>query len=224
MRMGQYIKRKWRKLAFAGGCLVLAGMAEMILVPYLMERWSHDRQIGILHVLLGGGLSVVGAVGLILFYRMEYAGHGREWKKEFGRLLSGYLLIQCAAGVITGAAGLMLHGAAGVPYGDTKQILYVLNGLWQNLFRAGVVYYMVKRLYGRNWRKDWIEGWRADGKESLRRLLWIFIGTGSLTGLQFLSDTLFQRGSILLLGAAYLTVYAAYGSCQEERAARRRER
>lgn len=222
--MGRYIKRKWRKLAFAGGCLVLAGMAEMILIPYVMERWSHDRQIGILHILLGGGLSVIGAAGLLLFYRMEYAGHGREWKKELRRLILGYLLIQCAAGVITGMAGLMLHGAVRVSYEDTKQILYVLNILWQNLFRVGVVYYMVKRLYGRNWRKDWIEGWRADRKGSLWRLLWICIGTGSLTGLQFLPDILFLRGSILLLGAVYLTVYAAYSSYQEERAARRRKR
>ena len=81
MELRQYIKKKWIKAAFAAACLLLLGTAEIILVPYSMEQWSHDRKIGMLHVLLGIGLGLAGAGDFSCFIEKNIfctAGNGKK--------------------------------------------------------------------------------------------------------------------------------------------------
>lgn len=214
MRLGEYIRFKWKKLVFAGACLFLLGTAQTEAVSYVMERWSHDRRIGILHILFGVCLSAAGAAGLLLFYRKEYTGHGKKWKEEFARLSAVYFVVQCIAGTASGAAGALLYRRCGISYEDTKTVLYFLNILWQNLFRAGLVCYMVKRLYGRNWRKDWIEGWKKSRKKKAGEAGCTCAGAAALAGLALLPDGPVWRAFTALLAAAYILAFAAYGSYQ----------
>lgn len=216
MQLGEYIRCKWKKIVFAGGCLLLLGMAEMALVPYVMDRWSHDRRIGILHILLGVCLSAAGIIGLILFYRREYIRHGRKWKEELARLLAGYLLVQCIAGLGTGTAGALLYQACGLSYENTKTALYFMNAVWQNLFRAGLAYYMVKRLHGRDWREDWRESWKKRRKEKARGTAFMCAGAAVLAGLMFLPDNLVWRAFTVLFAVLYLLTFAVYGSYKEK--------
>lgn len=216
MQLGDYIRCKWKKFVFAGVCLFFMGIAEMELVPYVMDRWSHDRRIGLLHILLGAVLTMAGIIGLILFYRREYIRHGRQWKEELARLLAGYLLLQCIAGMITGTAGMLLYRVCGISYENTKTALYYLNAVWQNLFRAGMICYMVKRLYGRDWRKDWIEGWKKKRREKVREAAFMCAGAAVLTGLMLMPDILIWRALTMVLAAGYLLAIAVYGSYKEK--------
>ena len=212
MRLGEYIRFKWKKFVFVGVCLLLLGTAQTELVPYVMERWSHDRRIGILHILFGICFFAAGAAGLILFYRKEYTGHGKKWKEELARLSAVYLLVQCIAGTGAGAAGVLLYRGGRVSYEDTKTVLYFLNILWQNLFRAGLVCYRVKRLHGRDWRKDWIEDWKKNRRKKAKEAGCMCVGAAAFTALGLLPDGPVWRVFMGLLAAVYILAFAAYGS------------
>lgn len=211
MELRQYIKKKWIKAAFAAACLLLLGTAEIILVPYSMEQWSHDRKIGMLHVLLGIGLGLAGAGGLLLFYRKEYILHGRKWKEELVRITAGYALVQCIAGCITGTAGILLYQACRVSYEHTKTALYLLNALWQNLFRVWLVFYMAGRLYGRKWPEGF-PGNRQERRRVIREWGAVCLAAVVLAGLQEMPGGFIRRPVMLFMEVGYLSVLAVYST------------
>lgn len=121
--------------------LWMLAVSGVLLLPHAAEQWSHDREIGILHLILGLVLGTAGTAGAVWMIKTACRKRGRDWKQELIRCSLLYLAVQAAAGVIQGGAGVLLYRNGFASYEDTKQIFYfVINILlfWLFLLKTTV--------------------------------------------------------------------------------------
>ena len=134
-----YAKEKRKQLAILAVLLLLLEISGVLLLPHVMEQWSHDRKIGILHLILGLTIGLAGAVGILWMLKNICIRRRMDWKRELLKWSFWYFLIQIAIGMIQGGIGVLLYQTGLVTYEMAKQILYVIcirkrcgeNGFWQ---------------------------------------------------------------------------------------------
>lgn len=149
-----YIREKRHLIAGLCASLLLLGLAGMVLLPHMIQQWSRDRQIGVLHVMAGILLGAAGLTILFMLYKQIAKGRGQTWKQNLLHLFLWYLLLQLVSGVIQGGIGLLLYQTGTMSYERTKTVLYIAAGVWQNLLRVWFLFLMVESLYERKWRTD----------------------------------------------------------------------
>lgn len=148
-----YAKEKRRQLGMLAVFLWMLAASGILLLPHAAEQWSHDREIGTLHLILGLILGTAGTAGAVWMIKTACQKRGRNWKRELIRWSVLYLAVQAAAGVIQGGAGVILYRNGFASYEDTKQILYFADGVWQNLLRMFFFFCFTCHLSGRSLKK-----------------------------------------------------------------------
>lgn len=148
-----YAKERRQQLGMLAVFLWMLAASGILLLPHAAEQWSHDREIGTLHLILGLALGTAGTAGAVWMIKTACRKQGRDWKRELIRWSVLYLAVQAAAGVIQGAAGMLLYRKGLASYEDTKQILYLTDGVWQNLLRMFFFFCLTSHLSGRPLKK-----------------------------------------------------------------------
>lgn len=133
--------------------LWMLAVSGVLLLPHAADRWSHDREIGMLHLILGLVLGTAGTAGTVWMMKTACQKRGRDWRQELLRWSVLYLAAEAAAGVIQGGTGVILYRNGLASYEDTKQILYLTDGVWQNLFRMFFFFCLTGHLSGRPLKK-----------------------------------------------------------------------
>jgi len=182
-----YAKEKIHIISGAGVCLILLEVGDILLIRHLIEQWSHDRDIGIFHILIGGVAAMMGVAGGFFILDRQYRKKDKPYGKWLGRLLLGYAVVQVGAGILQGILGELLYTSGTLGYEEVKGFLYLLSGLIQSVVRITFIYMLVTDWYGRGLKKE-------------KRVLFLALGMGTV--LYIMSCVL----RLILSGGALQTV------------------
>ncbi|MEF9939128.1 MAG: hypothetical protein RR768_03270 [Clostridium sp.] len=149
-----FMKEKKGKLCVLIICLLLLSVSGTLLLPHLMIQWSHDRPFGILHTLVGVFAGMTGIIGIILLFRNTAIRRNKKWKKEFLAVFITYFILQLVSGVLLGVLGVGLHYTVRISYDMTKQTLYIVTEILQNIIRIMTLFFLVERLNQKCWKDD----------------------------------------------------------------------
>lgn len=162
-----YAKEKIYIIGGAGVCLILLEAGDILLIQHLIEQWSHDRNIGIFHILIGGVATIAGMAGGVFILNRQYRKKNKPYMKWLGKLLLGYAVVQFGAGILQGGLGELLYTSGTLGYEEVKEFLYLLSGLVQSVVRIIFIYMLVADWYGRSFKKK-------------KRVLFLALGMGAM--------------------------------------------
>lgn len=156
-----YAKDRKEMISKAFGSMFLLGISGVIILPYLMRQWSYDRRIGPLHLTLGGICFCGGVLLLYLLIRKLIPGRGKFLRTSVLGVGITYLIVQLVLSCMMGVVSWGITKAGILNQGQTKWLIYLLSGFFQNMIRAWVIYFMMEQFYERNWKEDIFIGKRA---------------------------------------------------------------
>lgn len=149
-----YAKDRKNVIGKAFGSMFLLGISGVIILPYLMKQWSYDRRIGPLHLTLGGICFCGGVLLLYLLIRKLIPGRGKFLRTSVLSVGITYLIVQLVLSCTMGGISWGITKAGILNQGQTKWLIYLLSGFFQNMIRAWVIYFMMEQFYERNWKED----------------------------------------------------------------------
>lgn len=156
-----YAKDRKEMISKAFGSMFLLGISGVIILPYLMRQWSYDRRIGPLHLTLGGICFCGGVLLLYLLIRKLIPGRGKFLRTSVLGVGITYLIVQLVLSCMMGVVSWGIIKVGILNQGQTKWLIYLLSGFFQNMIRAWVIYFMMEQFYERNWKEDIFIGKRA---------------------------------------------------------------
>lgn len=156
-----YAKDRKEMIGKAFGSMFLLGISGTIILPYLMRQWSYDRRIGPMHLALGGICFCGGVLLLYLLIRKRIPGRGGFLRTSVLTVGIVYLVAQLALSCMMGVISWGIAKAGLWDQEQTKWLIYLLSGFFQNIIRAWVIYFMMEQFYERNWKEDIFIGKRA---------------------------------------------------------------
>lgn len=156
-----YAKDRKEMIGETFGSMFLLGISGIIILPYLMRQWSYDRRIGPLHLTLGGICFCGGVLLLYLLLRKLIPGRSKFLRTSVLSVGITYLIVQLVLSCMMGVVSWGITKAGILNQGQTKWLIYLLSGFFQNMIRAWVIYFMMEQFYERNWKEDIFIGKRA---------------------------------------------------------------
>lgn len=156
-----YAKDRKEMIGKAFGSMFLLGISGVIILPYLMRQWSYDRRIGPMHLALGGICFCGGLLLLYLLIRKRIPGRGGFLRTSVLTVGIVYLVAQLVLSCMMGVISWGIAKAGLWNQEQTKWLIYLLSGFFQNIIRAWVIYFMMEQFYERNWKEDIFIGKRA---------------------------------------------------------------
>ena len=156
-----YAKDRKEMIGETFGSMFLLGISGIIILPYLMRQWSYDRRIGPLHLTLGGICFCGGVLLLYLLLRKLIPGRSKFLRTSVLSVGITYLIVQLVLSCMMGVVSWGITKAGILNQGQTKWLIYLLSGFFQNMIRAWVIYFMMEQFYARDWKEDIFIGKRA---------------------------------------------------------------
>ena len=202
-----FIRQKGRELIQLCTFLLLLGISSQILLPHVMQQWSHDRTIGILHIFTGVTTGILGIVGMLLFLKRQFENTQIGWKKKIAYFILWYLAVQMITGILQGILGLSLYRIGLLSYENIKIILYIAVAVIQNLIRVGFLFLLMEMHASSNFRTNMRTFKKAEGIAVLLSIVTV--------GMTFLPDGILQNVVQVIWEVVFLLGFTVYfGSTQ----------